>query len=309
MRIVSLLPSATEILCALGLGDSLVGVTHECDYPPEARARPVVTASVLDHTADSAMIDRLVAGSVHEHRGIYTLNERLLQELRPDLIVTQELCDVCAVSYADVRRAARILPGEVPVVSLEPRTLGDILATITLVGSLTGREEAAASLAAGLHERISAVAGRAAQAPDQPRVYCMEWIDPPFRAGHWIPEMVRLAGGREVLGHEGERSTRATWQEVAAAAPDIVVVMPCGFDVVRTSQELAVVRERPEWWGLPAVTRGAVWVTDGSAYFSRPGPRMVDGLEILAHALHPTLFPAPPAQDLRVITPDHRAAT
>ncbi len=309
MRIVSLLPSATEIVYALGLGESVVGVTHECDYPPQARTKPAVTGSVLDQRAASATIDRLVAGSVHDHRGIYTLNERLLQDLAPDLILTQELCAVCAVSYAEVQRAAWILPGDAPIVSLEPRTLGDILATVTLVGSLTGRTEAAARLVTDMEARIATVAARAGQAARRPRVYCMEWIDPPFRAGHWIPEMVRLAGGVEVLGHEGARSTRATWPEVAAAAPEVVVVMPCGFDVARTAQELPAVRDWPEWTGLSAVADGQVWITDGSAYFSRPGPRIVDGLEILAHALHPTLFPAPSAHDLRLLPASLPAAT
>ncbi len=309
MRIVSLLPSATEIVYALGLGESVVGVTHECDYPPQARTKPAVTGSVLDQRAASATIDRLVARSVHDHRGIYTLNERLLQDLAPDLILTQELCAVCAVSYAEVQRAARILPGDTPIVSLEPQTLGDILATLTLVGSLTGRTEAAARLVTDMEARIATVAARAGQAARRPRVYCMEWIDPPFRAGHWIPEMVRLAGGVEVLGHEGVRSTRATWPEVAAVAPEVVVVMPCGFDVARTAQELPAVRDRPEWTGLPAVADGQVWITDGSAYFSRPGPRIVDGLEILAHALHPTLFPAPAAHDLLLLPASLPAAT
>jgi iron complex transport system substrate-binding protein len=301
VRIVSLLPSATEIVCALGLADELVAVTHECDYPPEVRGKPVITASALDQAADSATIDRLVAGSIHEHRGIYTLDERLLSEVRPDLILTQELCDVCAVSYSEVQRAARILPGDTPVVSLEPRTLGDILDTIMLVGRLTGHEETAAEVVARLRARIDAVAARARAAATRARVYCMEWIDPPFGAGHWIPEMVRLAGGEDVLGREGEPSARVTWPEVAAAAPDVVVVMPCGFDTERAARELAAVQDRPEWRGLPAVARGAVWVTNGSAYFSRPGPRMVDGLEILAHALHPDLFPAPSTHDLRQV--------
>ena len=299
MRIVSLLPSATEIVCALGLGDDLVGVTHECDYPPEARAKPAVTASALDPVADSATIDRLVADSVHEHRGIYTLNEGLLRELQPDLILTQELCDVCAVSYSTVRRAARILPGDTPIVSLEPSTLGDILETILLVGRLTGRDERASALVAGLQARIDTVAATASAASTRPRVLCLEWVDPPFRAGHWLPEMARLAGGAEVLGREGERSTRATWDELAAAAPDVVVAMPCGFDTDRAARELALIADRPEWRGLPAVARGRVWLADGSAYFARPGPRMVDGLDILAHALHPGLFPAPPTRDLR----------
>jgi iron complex transport system substrate-binding protein len=301
VRIVSLLPSATEIVCALGLADELVAVTHECDYPPEVRGKPVITASALDQAADSATIDRLVATSIHKHRGIYTLDERLLSEVRPDLILTQELCDVCAVSYSEVQRAARILPGETPVVSLEPRTLGDILDTIMLVGRLTGHEETAADAVARLRERIDAVAARTRAAATRPRVYCMEWIDPPFGAGHWIPEMVRLAGGEDMLGREGEPSARVTWPEVAAAAPDVVVVMPCGFDTERAARELAAVQDRPEWRGLPAVARGAVWVTDGSAYFSRPGPRMVDGLEILGHALHPDLFPPPSARDLRMV--------
>ena len=299
MRIVSLLPSATEIVCALGLADELVGVTHECDYPPVARTKPAVTASALDGMSDSATIDRLVAGSIHDHRGIYTLNWDLLREIQPDLILTQELCEVCAVSYGEVQRAARILPGDVPVVSLEPRTLDDILDTMLLVGRLTHREDEAAECVERLRARIDRVAGRAAAGPTRPRVYCMEWIEPPFCAGHWIPQMVQLAGGEEVLGRAGEPSTRITWAEVAAAAPEVVVVMPCGFDTARARDELRAIEARAEWQGLPAVRHGEVWVTDGSAYFSRPGPRMVDGLEILAHALHPKLFPAPPPHDLR----------
>lgn len=301
MRIVSLLPSATEIVCALGLADDLVAVTHECDYPPEARAKPAITASALTPGDDSATIDRLVAGSLHAHRGIYTLDQRKLEEARPDLILTQELCDVCAVSYSEVQRAARILPGETPIVSLEPNTLGDILETIRLVGRLTGRDAAATDLVARLQARIDAVAACARTAAKRPRVYCMEWIDPPFRAGHWIPKMVRLAGGKEVLGREGVPSTRVSWDDIAAAAPEIVVVMPCGFDTARTLRELAAVREKPQWQELPAVQHGTVWATDGSAYFARPGPRMIDGLEILAHALHPNLFPAPPAHDLTLV--------
>jgi iron complex transport system substrate-binding protein len=299
MRIVSLLPSATEIVYALGLGESLVGVTHECDYPAEARMLPQVTHSALTSEADSTGIDRFVAGSVHAHRGIYRLDEELLRDLRPDLILTQELCEVCAVSYTVVSRAARLLPGAAPVVSLEPHTLRDILDSLRLVGSLTGREAVADTLMSRLQARIDAVTARAAQTATRPRVYCMEWIDPPFRAGHWVPEMARLAGGVEVLGNEGERSTRATWQEVADAAPEVVVVMPCGFDLERARRELRVVEGRPEWRALPAVIQGAVWLTDGSAYFSRPGPRMVDALEILAHALHPEHFPAPSSRGLQ----------
>jgi len=206
------------------------------------------------------------------------------------------------VSYSQVQRAARILPGDTTVVSLEPMTLGDILDTITLVGRLTAHEAQAATLVDSLNARIERVKRVAATATERPRVYCMEWIDPPFRAGHWIPEMARLAGGEEALGREGVPSTRVTWREIVAAAPEVVVAMPCGFDTDRAERELRLVSGRPdcpEWPALPAVARGAVWVADGSAYFARPGPRMVDGLEILAHALHPDLFPPPPPRDLR----------
>ncbi len=303
MRIVSLLPSATEIVCALGLEDALVGVTHECDYPEAARAKPALTASALDHTAlAAATIDRRVSNSIHDHRGIYTLDEALLERLAPDLILTQELCAVCAVSYSTVMNAARILPGNTPIVSLEPSSLDDILDTIVLVGSLTDRVHEADVLVAALRGRIAHVARTAARAT-RPRVVCLEWVDPLYRAGHWLPAMVRLAGGVEVLGHDGVPSTTAPWQDFIDAAPDVVLAVPCGFDTDRAAVEVDAAATRPGWLDLPAVRNDAVWVGDGSAYFARPGPRMVEGLEILAHAIHPDLFPAPDQRDLRRYVP------
>lgn len=300
MRIISLLPSATEIVCALGLEDALVGVTHECDYPEAARAKPAVTASALDHTAlDAATIDRLVSNSVHDHRGIYTLDEALLEGLAPDLILTQELCDVCAVSYSTVMNAARILPGDIPVVSLEPSSLDDILDTIVLVGSLTDRVLEADALVASLRGRIERVAHGVVGATTRPRVVCLEWVDPLYRAGHWLPGMVSLAGGVEVLGHDGVPSTKATWQELIDADPAVILAAPCGFGADRAAAEVDALATRPGWQALQAVRNDAVWVGDGSAYFARPGPRMVDGLEMIAHAIHPEIFAAPDPRDLR----------
>jgi len=304
MRIVSLLPSATEIVCALGLEDALVGVTHECDYPEAARSKPPLTASVLDHAAlDTATIDRLVSNSIHDHRGLYRLDEALLERLAPDLILTQELCDVCAVSYSTVVKAARILPGHVPVVSLEPSSLEDILDTIVLVGSLTDRVREADALVVSLRGRIAHVARTAARAATRPRVVCLEWVDPLYRAGHWWPAMVGLAGGVEVLGHDGVPSTKATWQDFIDADPEVVLAAPCGFGTDRAAAEVDLVTARPGWRILPAVQNDAVWVGDGSSYFARPGPRMVDGLELLAHAIHPDLFPTPDPRCLRRYVP------
>ncbi len=303
MRIVSLLPSATEIVCSLGLIDSLVGVTHECDYPPEVKGKPVLTRSLIDTAQDSYSIDRQVVESLHEHRTLYALDEELLRELSPDLILTQELCDVCAVSYTVVEKAARILPAETPVVSLEPNTLYDILETILLVGRLTGTEARAQKLIDEMITRIRAVESKASSAAHKPKVYCMEWVNPPYKSGHWIPEMVRLAGGEEIFDLEGVPSSRASWEEIAQAAPEVIVVMACGFDADRTEQELMLINEREEWQLLPAVRNGNVWVSNGSAYFARPGPRIVDSLEMLAHAIHPELFPEPDRNQFRRFRP------
>lgn len=298
MRIVSLLPSATEIVFALGLGDQVVAVSHECDFPPEARQRPAVTRSPLHgHALTSAEIDRRTTEERRAGRALYSLDVRRLQGLAPDLILTQELCDVCAVGQPEVERAVREL-GSVPrVLSLEPNTLDDVLRTIEAVGAATGREAVASRLIGALRARIERVRQTVADVDQFPRVFCMEWADPPWVAGHWVPEMVALAGGRDVLGSVGAPSERVDWERVAAAAPDVVVLMPCGYDLRRTLAERPVVEALPGWAALPAVRAGRVYAVDGSSYFNRPGPRLVDGLELLAHLLHPERFSAPPLCD------------
>ena len=294
MRIVSLLPSATEIAFALGLGDEVVAVSHECDYPPPARERPAVTRSPIHgHALSSAEIDRRTTEELHDGGTLYYLDTDLLRGLAPDLILTQELCDVCAVAQPEVERAVRELGSEPRVLSLEPNTLGDVLDTILVVGAATGCEARAQEVVAGLRARVEEVAGRAQDVRGRPRVFCLEWTDPPWVAGHWVPEMVQLAGGADVLGRAGEPSTRIAWSEVQAAAPEVIVLMPCGYDLERTLADGDVVRALPGWAALPAVRSGRVYAVDGSSYFNRPGPRLVDGLELLAHLLHPEVFAAP----------------
>ncbi len=285
--IVSLLPSATEIACALGLGDRLAAVTHECDWPVAIAALPHVTQSRIDHAgASSREIDAHVKRSVHEGSSIYALDRALLERLRPALILTQELCDVCAVSYGEVRGAVRRLPGPPAILSLEPTGLAGILDSIAEVARAAGVPERAAPLVESLRARIERVAARAAAASGpRPRVLALEWLDPPFAGGHWVPEMIRLAGGDDVLGREGERSFETDWPRIAAARPDTVVVMPCGFDAERARAELAHTPLPQAWHELSAVRAGRVFAVDASAYFSRPGPRIVDGLEFLAGIL------------------------
>lgn len=281
MRIVTLLPSATEIVCALGLGDRLVGVSHDCDYPPEVRGRAVLSDAVIGPQMPSGAIDAAIRGQVHTGRSVYHLDAAALAQLEPDLILTQELCRVCAPSFTEVRRAARVLEGRTRIVSLEPHGLADILETIREVGRLTGAVEEAERLAQRLDERITAVRQRPAPQP-RPRVACLEWLDPIFVAGHWVPEMVHLAGGHDGLGRPGRDSYVVAWETLVAYAPDVLVVMPCGFDIARTRAEIYLLLGRPGWRDLPAVRAGRVFLTDAGAYFSRPGPRIVGGLEILA---------------------------
>ena len=292
MRICSLLPSATEIVYALGLGDRLVAVTHECDEPAEAGTKPRITRSAIDpETLTGAQIDALVTRHLHEHRGIYHIDQELLEQLNPDLILTQELCDVCAVSYNEVQQAARALHGERRILSLEPTTLEGVLETVLVVGRATGTEARAAEVVAGLRERIARVKAVTARAGHRPRVACLEWLDPPWAGGHWAPEMVEAAGGEDLLGRAGERSRRLDWDEVLAAAPDVAVLMPCGFGVERALAEYRAAALPSGWWETPAVRAGQVWAVDANAHFSRPGPRLAEGLELLAAVLHPELFP------------------
>jgi iron complex transport system substrate-binding protein len=307
VRIVSLLPSATEIVFALGLGDELVGVTHECDEPPEAREIRVVTRSVHDlGRASSHEIHRLVEGSVQSGSSIYGLDEAALAEARPDLILTQELCRVCAVGYREVSEAARRLEGDVTILSLEPTSIEGILNSIQTVGAMTEAEDAAVELVEELRERLKGVeeivAGRRDHGFVPPRVAAIEWLDPPFAVGHWVPEQVRRAGGWELLGREGERSVETTWAAVREVDPQVLVLMPCGLHLPETVAAWAAM-PRPEGWEeLAAVRDGRVFAVDGSAHFSRPGPRVVDGIEVLAELIDPVAFDgmAPPDSWIRV---------
>jgi iron complex transport system substrate-binding protein len=295
MRIVSLLPSATEIVCAIGLGDSLVGVTHECDFPPEVAGVPVITHSVHDLTGSSSRdIHRLVTASIHGGSSLYALDEEALAAAKPDLILTQELCRVCAVSYREVNEVAKAIDAEITVVSLEPTSIEGILNTITTVGAMTENEDAAVDLVESLRERLGAVEEKVQARRDaggrSPRVVGLEWLDPPFAAGHWVPEQIRRAGGWELLGADGEPSTQTTWDAVSEVDPEMLLLMPCGFHLPETLEAWAHTRRPPGYDDLAAVRRGRVFALDGSAYFSRPGPRVIDGIELMAEIFDPDAF-------------------
>ena len=290
-RIVSLLPSATEICYALGLGPRVVGVTHECDFPPEAREKPHLTASSLPHAGSSAEIDRHVRASLHAGSSLYALDADALERLAPGLIVTQELCEVCAVSYDIVARAARRLRGDPRIVSLEPSSLEDVYANVATIGELTGTSDAAEALVARLRERMARLARHVAGRP-RPRTLVLEWSDPPMSGGHWTPELVQAAGGEPILSNPGENSRTIAWDEIASADPDVIVIAPCGYDLpaaLRAHAELAAV---PQWPSLAAVRDGRVYVLDGNAYVNRPGPRLVDSAELFASAIHGEWFGA-----------------
>ncbi len=293
MRIVSLLPSATEIVCALGLESSLVGVTHECDYPAAVARLPKVTRTLIPHDASSADIDALVRERLRSAKALYTLDLPTLEALAPDLIVTQALCDVCAVAEAEVSAAACALPGQPRVVNLEPTCLDDVFACLGLVADAAGVAERGREVVAALQARVDAVATRSRDIRTRPTVGLLEWIDPPFSSGHWTPELIALAGGRPLLGTAGERSRTLAWDDVRAADPDVLLIACCGFDVARTRQDLPILARQPGFADLTSARTDRVYVTDGNAYFSRPGPRLVDSLEILAHALAPDVHPLP----------------
>jgi iron complex transport system substrate-binding protein len=289
------LPSATEIVYALGLGDELVGVTHECDWPPDATAKPVLTRSVHDLAARTpGEIHRLVEGTIHGGSSLYALDEAALAAAAPDLILTQELCRVCAVSYREVNEVARAIDAGITVVSLEPTSIEGILETISTVGAMTEAEDAAVEVVGGLRERLATLGARVLERRDagrrSPRVVAVEWLDPPFAAGHWVPEQVRRAGGWEVLGQEGARSVESSWAAVAELDPERIVLMPCGYHVADGLAAWAATERPAGWEDLAAVRAGAVDLVDASAYFSRPGPRVVDGIELLAELFDPDGF-------------------
>jgi iron complex transport system substrate-binding protein len=281
MRIVSLVPSATEMLFALGLGSDIIAVTHECDYPPAALELPKITRDVLPAGLSAAEIDAAVKQRTLEGESIYELDADLLRDLRPDLIVTQALCSVCAVSFDDVRALAAEIEPRPDVVSLDPHTVGEVLSDARTLAQATDRKDAAVGLVRKASARIDRVRV-AVRGARRPRVAALEWLDPPFAAGHWTPQLIAYAGGEDVLGFPGERSEERSWEEVIAAQPDIVIVMPCGYDAEIAHREAEMHRDE-----LAAVGAGEVVAVDAAAYFSRPGPRIVDGLELLARILHP----------------------
>ena len=287
MRIASLLPSATEIVCALGLEESLVAVTHECDYPKSVKSKPVVTRSVLDGKGDSGQIDQHIRELVHQGSSIYTLDADRLATLYPDVILTQELCEVCAVSYPVVERAARRSSTPMQLVSLEPQQLEDVFEHIRLVGRLAGREAEAERVVSDLERRLLQVQQRVRNQPVRP-VVILEWIDPPFNAGHWTPGLVEMAGGRDLLGIPGRSAHPIEWRAVIESRPDVVVVSACGLSLERSLAETEAALS------VIGPIAAETWVVDGNAFFSRPGPRLVDSVEILAGILHPKLVDSPP---------------
>jgi len=297
MKIVSLLPSATEIVYALGLGDDLVGVTDECDYPPEAVTKPVVSRSALPQgrQQSSGAIDHAVRERMDAHQPLYVLDTDLIRREQPDVILTQDLCRVCAVPTGQVEEALASLGlGEnTKVISLDPHTLEDVVAQLEIVGGLLGREERGAELAASLRARIAKAKETAKRLPDV-RVFCLEWWDPPFAAGHWIPEMVEAVGATNLLNERGGRSEEITHRRIRDANPEIIVFMPCGYYLEEAEEEGRAVLHHPEIADTPAARNGNVFAVDATSFFSRPGPRVVDGLEILGWAAHPEAYRAPP---------------
>ncbi len=294
MRICSLLPSATEIVCALGMGESLVGVSHECDYPPEVSGLPRVTRSAVPSGASSREIDSAVSSTLETEGSLYELDVRLLESLQPDLILTQRLCDVCAVSFDRVQEAVKKLSSRPRVLNLEPTSLEDIFAIIGRVAAGIGAESAGAALTGALKRRVDAVRNMTRALGERPRVFCMEWVDPPYCGGHWMKELVEIAGGRDDLANPQRPSSRVEWKRVLDFNPEVIVLACCGFELERNELEGSIFMTFEGAGELAAVKRGRVIATDGSHFFARPGPRIVESLEILAYAIHPELFAPPP---------------
>jgi iron complex transport system substrate-binding protein len=291
LRIVSFLPSATEMTCALGLSECLVGITHECDYPCEVRGKPVVVRSVLPTERMSQQeIDLAVAERLRNGQSLYQVDESLMRDIAPDLILTQDLCQVCAPSGNEVSQLLKSLPSKPQVLWLTPKSLEQIFDNVRELGEATDRLREAEALIAASHARLKRIAEVTRGISYRPRVFCMEWIDPVYCSGHWVPEMVRLAGGRDELAREGAYSVRIPWDDVRQWAPEVLIVMPCGLDVLKTEAQARQLFTFPGWFDLPAVKAGRVYAVDANAYFARPGPRVVEGTELLGHIIHPGLF-------------------
>lgn len=291
MRIVSFLPSATEIACALGLGDDLVGVTHECDYPPEVRSKPVVVHSAIPLSGRTPeQIDEAVRQCLKDGRSVYSVDEALLNELAPDLILTQDLCQVCAPSGNEVGRVIPFLSKVPNILWMTPHTLGDIFTNIRELGEAADRAAAAEALVRRLKDRVEALSRETRKIIPRPRVFCMEWLSPPYTAGHWMAELVERAGGVDDLAQKGKDSVRIEWERILEYAPEILILSPCGFDLRNVLRQAPLLKRYPGWESLPAVKAGRVYAVDANSYFARPGPRVVEGLELLAHLIHPERF-------------------
>jgi iron complex transport system substrate-binding protein len=297
-RIVSFLPSATEMACALGLGDRLMGITHECDYPPQAKANPIVLRNFLpvERMAQSE-IDAAVAERLRSGLSLYTVDEEMMREIAPDLILTQNLCQVCAPSGNEISQLLNVLPGKPEILWLTPQSLDGIFENLRELGDATGRLREAEEWIGRGRARLDAIAAITRGIAYRPRVFCLEWMDPVYCSGHWVPEMVRIAGGVDSLAREGADSVRIAWKDVLDWAPEILIVMPCGFDLAKTAAEAQMLPAFAGWGDISAVRAGRVYAVDAHAYFARPGPRVIEGTELLAHLIHPDLFAwnGPPA--------------
>jgi len=289
MRICSLLPSATEVIASLGLSNELVGISHECDYPPSVKNVPIMVEPMISpHGLSSDDIDRQVHQLVASGQRLYRLNDHLLRQARPDLILSQDLCHVCAVTPDQLHDAICSLPQQPTVLSLNPSKVHDVIDDVVRIGAAAGRSAEGHRLATQLRDRLDAIRTQIEDISHRPRVVCIEWLSPLYVAGHWVPEMVQLAGGQDVLAQPGSASRVVTWDEVLASAPDVLIVMPCGFSVERTHTELLPLMQQPDQWRLSPALAERTYLVDASSYFSRPGPRLIDGIELLAAILHPS---------------------
>ncbi len=290
-RIVSFLPSATEMACALGLGDQLVGITHECDYPSEVEGKPVVVRNVLPiEKMSQPEIDAAVAQRMRDGLSLYQVDEKLLRELAPDIIMTQDLCQVCAPSGNEVTEALNLLPKKPQILWLTPKSLEEIFDNLRELGGATGRLKEAEKLIAAGRVRLEKLAAATRNLSHRPRVFCVEWLDPVYCSGHWMPEMVEIAGGVDALSREGADSVRIPWDDVLEWAPEVLIITPCGFNLAKVIEQSRQLTDYSGWSELPAVREGRVYAVDANSYFARPGPRVVEGTELLAHLIDPKLF-------------------